>query len=315
MARIRTIKPEFPQSESVGRLSRDARLLFIQLWTIVDDCGRARAPSRMLASLLYPYDDDAPALIEGWLAELDAEGCIVRYEVDGSKYLSVAKWLEHQKIDRPSKSQLPAPREPSRALVEPSSTDLVPRTMDLGGENNNNPPSASEGGAVEPIASQGHGSEPEPDPEPADEIPASLDRRQYPEAFEALWSVYRPIAAKNATKADACAAWRVLSEPDKAACLDGLRLYVAWMAEPEQRRAGTKAKHLATFIERRGWEPFTEAQPMAKAATLWVPDDDSRWPDLAERWRTERGKPPPVIAGTHGHAGHGWHYPAEWVAH
>jgi hypothetical protein len=59
MARIRTIKPEFPQSESMGRISRDARLLFVQLWCICDDHGRTRAASRMLASLLFPYDDDA----------------------------------------------------------------------------------------------------------------------------------------------------------------------------------------------------------------------------------------------------------------
>jgi hypothetical protein len=65
MGRIRTIKPEFPQSESVGRLSRDARLLFIQLWTVCDDSGRARGSSRMLASLLYPYDTDVLGLIDG----------------------------------------------------------------------------------------------------------------------------------------------------------------------------------------------------------------------------------------------------------
>ena len=43
MPRIRTIKPEFPQSETVGRLTREARLLFLQLFTLVDDAGRARA--------------------------------------------------------------------------------------------------------------------------------------------------------------------------------------------------------------------------------------------------------------------------------
>jgi hypothetical protein len=78
MGRIRTIKPEFPQSQSVGRLSRDARLLFILLWTIADDAGRARASSRMLASLLYPYDDDVPKLIEGWLQELEVLGPIIQ---------------------------------------------------------------------------------------------------------------------------------------------------------------------------------------------------------------------------------------------
>ena len=134
MARIRTIKPEFPQSETVGKLSRDARLLFIQLWTIVDDAGRTRAASRMLASLLYPYDDDARDLIEGWLTELEREGAIRRYEVDGSNYLEISNWLEHQKIDHPSKSRLPEfredfsnPREDSRTLAP----DLGPRTKDL----------------------------------------------------------------------------------------------------------------------------------------------------------------------------------------
>ena len=134
MARIRTIKPEFPQSESVGALSRDARLLFIMLWTIVDDVGRTRASSRMLSSLLYPYDDDAKDLIEGWLGELESGNQIRRYEVSGSQYLEIVKWLEHQKIDHPSKSRLPSFDEASRVLAKPSRSlapDLVPSTLDL----------------------------------------------------------------------------------------------------------------------------------------------------------------------------------------
>ena len=132
MGRIRSIKPEFPQSETIGRLSRDARLLFVQLWTFVDDSGRARASSRLLASALYPYDDDAPKLIERWLGELEREGCIRRYTVDGNSYLDIPNWLKHQKIDRPSQSRIPEFVEPSRALDEPSTTDLGPRIMDLG---------------------------------------------------------------------------------------------------------------------------------------------------------------------------------------
>ncbi|MBR0941015.1 hypothetical protein [Bradyrhizobium liaoningense] len=133
MPRIRTIKPEFPQSETIGKLSRDARLLFVQLWTLCDDEGRTRAASRMLASLLYPYDEDAPSLIDGWLDELEREGCVVRYVVEGSTYLQVNNWLKHQKIDRPTKSRLPVVSEGSRLLAntrEDASTDLGPRTMD-----------------------------------------------------------------------------------------------------------------------------------------------------------------------------------------
>jgi hypothetical protein len=127
MARIRSIKPEFPQSESMGRVSRDARLLFILLWTIADDSGRTRAASRMLASLLFPYDDDARLLIDEWLAELDAAGCIVRYEVQGQRYLEICNWLKHQRIDKPSKPQHPSPREGSRVFAESSETFLVGR--------------------------------------------------------------------------------------------------------------------------------------------------------------------------------------------
>lgn len=144
MARIRTIKPELPQSESMGRVSRDARLLFILLWTIADDAGRTRAASRMLASLLFPYDDDAPRLMDGWLTELEREDCIVRYQAEGTSYLEVRKWLTHQKIDRPSQSKFPAPPEPSRALAsprEPSSLDLDldRRTKDQGAEDRRPP--------------------------------------------------------------------------------------------------------------------------------------------------------------------------------
>lgn len=119
MARIRTIKPEFPQSESMGRVSRDARLAFIEMWTVADDSGRLRGNSRMLASLLFPYDDDAPQLMDLWLAELEGEGCIQQYKVDGQSYVQICNWLIHQKIDKPSASKFPppaSPREDSRIL-------------------------------------------------------------------------------------------------------------------------------------------------------------------------------------------------------
>ena len=116
MARIRTIKPELPQSESMGKVSRDARLLFILTWTLADDEGRLRGSSRMLASLLFPYDDDAPKLIDGWIDELVREDCLQVYSVDGATYMQIAKWLNHQKIDKPSRSKIPEFVESSRIL-------------------------------------------------------------------------------------------------------------------------------------------------------------------------------------------------------
>lgn len=117
MARIRTIKPELPQSESLGRVSRDARLLFVELWCICDDEGRTRGASRLLASLLFPYDSDAPELIDSWIGELEAIGAVRRYAVDGSTYIDIPNWLKHQKIDHPTKSKIPA--SPSTARPRP----------------------------------------------------------------------------------------------------------------------------------------------------------------------------------------------------
>ena len=118
MARIRTIKPEFPQSESMGAVSRDARLLFIMLFTLADDEGRLRGNSRMLASILFPYDTDAPKLIDKWIDELITQKCIVRYQIEDATYVEICKWLNHQKIDKPSKSKLPAPPEDSRIFAK-----------------------------------------------------------------------------------------------------------------------------------------------------------------------------------------------------
>lgn len=117
MARIRTIKPEFPQSETIGSISRDARLLFIQLWTVVDDAGRARAASRLLAGVLYPYDEDAPALIDAWLGELEDAGLVRIYRIDGTQLLDIPNWRRHQKIDKPSPSKLPEFDEASRIFA------------------------------------------------------------------------------------------------------------------------------------------------------------------------------------------------------
>ncbi len=122
-------------------------------------------------------------------------------------------------------------------------------------------PSQASGAAVlELVSDDQRGAEPE--------LPAILDRRSYPDAFEALWSEYRPIASPNATKADAHRAWAKLSAADREACWTGLVRYAVWIGEENARRAAGKrsqveVKHLATFINRRGWEPYLEEAPHA----------------------------------------------------
>ena len=147
--RIRTIKPEFWASESVGRMDRDTRLTFIGLWSLADDHGRFRADPRFVAGQLFPYDSDGPAISSRALASLSAEGSVVLYEVSGSHYGAITGWERHQKIDKRSSSRLPAPEEgkPTETRVPPIPRedsaeareklvlDLVPRNREQGAGN------------------------------------------------------------------------------------------------------------------------------------------------------------------------------------
>ena len=114
MPRIRAIQPHFSRSPSMVRITREARFLFVLLWTVVDDSGRCHADPDNLAKVLYPQDFDVPRQIHLWLDELEGEGCIERYDVDDIDYLRIVHWQKHQRICHPTKSYLPPP--PSEAL-------------------------------------------------------------------------------------------------------------------------------------------------------------------------------------------------------
>ena len=117
MARIRTIKPEFWTSESIGRLSRDARLCFISMWNLADDSGRLRGGFAYLSGAAFPYDADAREKMQSWISELVREGMVRRYIAgDGNTYIDIPKWLTHQKIDKPSPSKIPAFTEHSTSI-------------------------------------------------------------------------------------------------------------------------------------------------------------------------------------------------------
>ena len=105
MARARNIKPGFFVNERLADCSMAARLLFIGLWTVADRKGRLKDIPRRIGAEIFPYEDiDCETL----LAELASSGFIVRYEVEGKRYIAIVSFLRHQAPHRNEKeSEIP----------------------------------------------------------------------------------------------------------------------------------------------------------------------------------------------------------------
>lgn len=107
--RIRTIRPEFYQSESVGSMTWKARLVFINLWSYVEDNGVNLDNPRLFRGQCMPYDDSVLDDIEDAFAELEQCGSIIRYERDGKRLLFVPGFEKWQNIQRPGTCHYPPP--------------------------------------------------------------------------------------------------------------------------------------------------------------------------------------------------------------
>lgn len=119
MARIRTIKPEFFTSLTIADLPLTARLTFVGLWTHVDDAGRCVDDPRLIKAAVWPLDDCTAGDVEGDLKALTESSLITRYMLNRKRYIAVTGWDEHQRINRPTPSKLPAPEQGEPLPPEP----------------------------------------------------------------------------------------------------------------------------------------------------------------------------------------------------
>ena len=114
--RIRSIKPEFWSSPDIAALSDADRLLFIGLWSYVDDHGRGRDDVALIVAALFPHDmvanpRDTVAKVRDGLARLSEANLIHRYTVASRAYFLVTGWGKHQRVDKPKASRIPKPEE------------------------------------------------------------------------------------------------------------------------------------------------------------------------------------------------------------
>ena len=93
MARSRNIKPGFFTNEDLVELDFATRLLFAGLWTVADKEGRLQDRPKKIKIDVFPADN---LDIDTMLQALHNGKFIVRYEVDGSKYIQISNWSKHQ---------------------------------------------------------------------------------------------------------------------------------------------------------------------------------------------------------------------------
>lgn len=116
MARIRSIKPRVRTSRTVCSWPREVRLAWIYLWGYLDDEGRGEDDLSMIKSECFPRDRDVTEKkLDGWLTLMatsksfeDDEPSLCRYEIDGIGYLHAPRWSDHQRINKPQKSEVPS---------------------------------------------------------------------------------------------------------------------------------------------------------------------------------------------------------------
>ena len=184
--RIRSIKPEFWRSDDIDALAIPDRLLFIGLWSYVDDNGVGLFSLKDIAADLFAGDmarDSQETLqrVSEGLRTLSRHGLIEVYRVDDKDYLHVTRWSRHQKITHPGKARYPLPdkgSEPPLTLfaetLQRPSGDSLAWNRGTGEQGNR--------GTVPPIAPQGGRSESEHETHE----PTSEPTRD----FDQFWSLY-----------------------------------------------------------------------------------------------------------------------------
>lgn len=106
MARIRTVKPEFWESEDIGNCSETARLVALALLNFADDEGYFKASEAWIKSRVFVYRDPAET-VPNVLAELVQAGWIRLFKsTDGHEFGVVVNFRKHQVINKPTPSTI-----------------------------------------------------------------------------------------------------------------------------------------------------------------------------------------------------------------
>lgn len=107
MARARNIKPGFFKNEFLAEMPCEVRLLFIGLWTLADREGRLEDRPKRIKAELFAFDSFD---VDSMLNMLQRDSFVIRYEVDGVRFIQIENFVKHQDPHYKEKaSEIPAP--------------------------------------------------------------------------------------------------------------------------------------------------------------------------------------------------------------
>ena len=253
--RIRSIKPEFWRSEDIAALPIPDRLLFIGLWSYVDDNGVGPDRESLIAADLFADDlsrdpRDTLARISEGLRRLSDSGLITRYTVENRRYIAVTTWGQHQRIDKPNKPRYPLPTSENAEFATPSRDSREIPAPGTGEQGNRG------------TGEQVENTLPEP-PVPASDATGQTKpkRASYPPAFNAWWSAYPKH--KNGSKKSAYAEWQRATKIIDATALH--RLTEAYAANPGVSSVDY-CPDAHRWLKDRRWETVTETDHRVTAS-------------------------------------------------
>lgn len=121
--RIRYIRPDFFLDEGAAAVPADVQLFFIGLWTHADRSGRLEDRPKVLKAIIKPYnpefDAEAALNVLATHNRVSRLPFIVRYEVEGEKYIQIECWEKEQRPHPSEKpSEIPAPPDNIHADVK-----------------------------------------------------------------------------------------------------------------------------------------------------------------------------------------------------
>lgn len=147
----RFLKPGFRTSQRLARCPMQARLMFANLLTLVDDWGRYEGDKGLLRRECFPLDDIRQKDVDEWIESLEQNDLLTRYEVDGAWYVQLRRWTERTRSKSSKYPALPCPDNKCCAVT----TNAAPKRSAKGVEPNGAGAGADDGeGAGEDVRRQ-----------------------------------------------------------------------------------------------------------------------------------------------------------------